>query len=176
MKNLIILIISIGAVFLTSCGEKTAKELDHVIASSEDYRAEEPVDEGAIASTSPSIHSKAIYKLSQVDVAPLFGEPCQEKEVRICTQRNIGAFIKDNIEMPKGSISSAHSGLEHVKVIIESDGSMRDIKYVDTKKESCDWCQQTAVNVVGKMTQWQPALKNGKPVPVELVIPIKFLG
>ena len=44
------------------------------------------------------------------------------------------------------------------------------------KKENCDWCQQTAVNVVGKMTQWRPALKNGKPVPVELVIPIKFLG
>jgi len=176
MKNVIILLISLGALFSTSCSERTAKELDNVIATSTEYTEQSFAKESADKTISAEAHVESIYKLSQVDVAPLFGEPCQEKDVRICTQKNLGAFIKNNIEMPKESISSNHSGLEHVKVVIEIDGSMRDIEYVDTKKENCDWCQQTAVNVVGKMTQWRPALKNGKPVPVELVIPIKFLG
>jgi len=122
-------------------------------------------------------NTKSIYTLAEVDAAPFFGQKCKNVEdLDKCNQRNIVSFIKDNIDLPAQAESGNYRGLEYVKVIIKDDGTMSDLKYVSTKKSNCSWCQETAVDVVGKMNNWEPAIKNGKPVSVEVTIPIKFLS
>ena len=116
-----------------------------------------------------------VYQLGEVDVVPLYGMPCGAT-MRVCNQKNIAAFISRHIELPDGPYQEDVNGLEFVKVIVESDGSVSDIQYVETKNDHCEWCEQAAVDVVSKMSDWKPALKNGLTVHVQVVIPIQFLG
>ncbi len=140
-------------------------------------KTENEIKEKNLKPVGETTSTKEVYTLSEVDVAPFFGQMCDKTaELAKCNQKNIVSFVKDNITLPEEAESNPFYGLEHVKVTINADGTMADVKYVSTKKEDCSWCQKTAVDVVGKMTTWKPAMKNGQPVPVEITIPIKFLS
>lgn len=181
MKDLIVFIIAAVGMIVISCSERpaTIQDTEVVEASVEHLKElEESHDELHATNSKPvsELSNTLIYNLSQVDELPMFGEPCNKKDTQKCNQENIRTFIKENIELPSQASINSYSGLEHVKVVIQTDGTIGDLKYVSTKKDNCSWCQQTAVDVVGKMTDWKPAIKDGKTVPVEIVIPIRFVG
>lgn len=178
-----ILIVSLMIVLTASCDNvetnRAFKEMSDETIVEKDGLKVAPEVKGIVDELSESAGSKtkSIYTLAEVDAAPFFGQKCKNLEdLDKCNQRNIVSFIKDNIDLPTQTESGNYSGLEYVKVIIKEDGTMSDLKYFSTKKANCSWCQETAVDVVGKMNNWEPAMKNGKPVSVEVTIPIKFLS
>ena len=118
-----------------------------------------------------------VYNLTQVDVPPLFDVLCiKASNPGKCSEGKLLSFIKENAKFPSQAASNA-SSLEQVLIVIEQDGSVSGTKYIASgNKKFCKGCQQAAVDVVGKMAPWTPAIKDGKPVSVKMTIPIKFRG
>jgi protein TonB len=124
----------------------------------------------------PEAKSRTIYNITQVDRPPLFSADCAKAEnPRKCSEDKILAFIKDNAKFPKAASTKNQDGFEQVIFVVEKDGSLADVKYAaSSEADKCDGCQQAAVDVVGLMTKWEPAMKDGKAVAVQMTVPVRF--
>lgn len=112
-----------------------------------------------------------IYNPTEVDRPPLFTKAClNHKGPKKCSEEESLAFIKENIEVPKG----AKESLEQVIFIVQKDGSIQNVKYAVSGNDKCKGCQQAAVDVIAKMDEWQPAMLDGKPVAVQMTLPVRF--
>jgi|GEM_PF-5554935 len=113
------------------------------------------------------------YDLTQVDVPPLFDASCSKaSDAKKCSEEKLLAFIANNLVKPKGRKKTS---LEQVLVIIDKNGALQPLKYVASgNKDGCPECQQAAIDVIGKIKNWVPAMKDGKPVASKMAIPVKF--
>jgi len=79
-------------------------------------------------------------------------------------------FIKDNIIIPTGP---KKSGTVFVEYIIETDGSVSNIKIVEGKGLSQSY-DQACIDVISKSPKWTPALQNGEPRRLKKYTRISF--
>lgn len=112
----------------------------------------------------------AVFNETQVDSKAIFGD-CSTAE---CSENKILSFIKENIVLPKNE-NLLDESLEQVLVVVDETGNIANVKFVASgNQKGCPACQQAAVDVVGKMKKWKPAMKDGNPVAVKMTIPVKF--
>lgn len=174
-------VILMMGILLTSCaGEGKADEVSENETANENTEvlekttsetdAEEIADQ---ATDEIDWETYEAYNLTEVDTPPLFAADCStEKNPRECSDIKLMAYITEHMVQPKGWNKKS---LEQVLVIIEKDGSLKGAKYVASgNSEGCPECQQAAVDVVGKIKQWTPAIKDGKPVASKMSIPVRF--
>lgn len=82
-------------------------------------------------------------------------------------------FIAANVQYPADCKAERVQGKVFVSFVIETSGSISDIKVVrdpDPKKR----LGQEAVRVVKKMPKWKPGKQNGKKVRVQYTLPFNF--
>lgn len=80
-------------------------------------------------------------------------------------------FIAENIRYPQHEIESDVSGRVFVGVSIDERGQVEDIRVVRGIGKSFD---AEALRVVGLLTDWLPAIQEGKPVKATITIPVNF--
>jgi TonB family C-terminal domain len=80
-------------------------------------------------------------------------------------------FIQSHLKYPIEEAESSISGRIYVKCIVESNGELREFKIIQSLGPFCD---REAVKAIQQMPKWAPALKDGKPVRSEIVIPVLF--
>ena len=71
---------------------------------------------------------------------------------------------------PRNERKARHQGLVRLKLVVGSDGVPRDIAVSQTLSSDFDHAAIEAV----KRWKFSPAMKDGKPVPVEIAIEIEF--
>jgi protein TonB len=81
------------------------------------------------------------------------------------------AFIDNVKRYPVGAEELCAQGRVIVRVVVEKDGSLRNIKVVKSVDPSLD---KEAIRVVEQMPKWIPGKQDGKPVRVKYFIPISF--
>jgi TonB family protein len=84
---------------------------------------------------------------------------------------DMGAFsrwLNRRIIRPKGC---KHSGTMKVSFIVDTDGSIKDVKVVESVCEELD---ALVVSLISESPKWEPATHEGKPVGQYLSIPISF--
>lgn len=81
------------------------------------------------------------------------------------------AFFKENIQYPENAFENKIEGNVKISFVISRDGSLRDFKVVNGLGYGCD---EEAIRVAKLMPNWKPAMQNGKAVPVQFTLPIKF--
>ena len=81
------------------------------------------------------------------------------------------AFIRDNLVYPKKALENGIEGTSFIGYTIGTDGQIRDVHIQLSSNPILD---KEALRVVKLMKQWQPAMKDGKPVEFKCVTPIKF--
>lgn len=87
---------------------------------------------------------------------------------------SLNAFIIRNIRFPQSLIEQGLEGTVYVGFIIGTDSSVQSLKVLrglspDANKEAL-----RVLKLTDKM--WTPGKQRGKPVPVSMVIPVKFQG
>ncbi|WP_235297343.1 energy transducer TonB [Portibacter marinus] len=173
-KNVLpLFVLAVGALF-ASCDNATDNTENDII---EDVKVDRKEEKAIINSTNTleiSTTDRAVYNVTDVDRQPIFGLECPVKEDPLaCSNEEILKFVKENTEVPKGARNQ--KGFEQVIVVIEKDGTLSDMKYVSSSKvKKCEGCQKAAVDVVGKMKNWTPGIKDGEPVAVQITIPVRF--
>ena len=83
----------------------------------------------------------------------------------------MGAFsrwLNRRIARPQGC---KHSGTMKVSFIVDAEGSVKDVKVVESVCEELD---AMVVSLIAQSPQWEPATHKGKPVGQYLSIPISF--
>ena len=80
-------------------------------------------------------------------------------------------FLSTNIKYPKDAAKQKVEGRVMVSFVVETDGSLTDVKVARKVFPSLD---NEAVRVVKKMPKWIPGTQNDHPVRVRYVLPIVF--
>ncbi len=80
-------------------------------------------------------------------------------------------YLGKNIEYPQMARESGIFGRVFVTFVVETDGSVTDIKVLRGIGGGCD---EEAIRVVTNMPKWIPGKQRGKPVRVQFNLPIKF--
>lgn len=85
--------------------------------------------------------------------------------------KNMAEFIKENLKYPIGAKENGTEGTVYVTFVVETDGSITDIKLL---KGIGDGCEQEAERVVGIMPLWEPGTLKEIPQRVQCNLPIRF--
>ena len=80
-------------------------------------------------------------------------------------------YIMENMKYPEQAMKKGIQGRVAVSFIVEKDGSISDVKPIHSVHTLLD---KEAVRVVKSMPKWSPGKQNGKPVRVQLIVPIMF--
>ncbi len=80
-------------------------------------------------------------------------------------------YISENLRYPEQAKSDGIAGKVHVSFVVETDGSVSDVKVLRGIGHGCD---DEAVRVVKSMPRWTPGTLFGKPVRVHYNMPFAF--
>lgn len=76
-----------------------------------------------------------------------------------------------NMQYPQAAIDAGVSGTIELSFVIDRSGNVSDIKVV---RDLSYGTGQAAINRLKQSKKWQPAVQNGRPVPVRYSLPIKL--
>lgn len=83
----------------------------------------------------------------------------------------VGMWISQHVKYPAEAIAKGISGSVNVNFVVDTDGSIVNVKVADSVHELLD---AEAVRLVSSMPKWKPGRKDGKPVRVWYQIPVNF--
>ena len=108
-----------------------------------------------------SVNTEKVYELFDVQKKPEFpgGETALYR------------FLSDSITYPAEARSKNIRGMAVITFVVETDGSVSTVTIV---KDPGWEMGNEAARVVKLMPKWTPAEKEGKPVRVKFMLPIRF--
>jgi protein TonB len=80
-------------------------------------------------------------------------------------------FLQENIKYPQMARESGIQGTVYVTFVVETDGSVTDVRVLRGIGGGCD---EEAIRVINLMPSWNAGKQRGKPVRVQFNMPIKF--
>jgi periplasmic protein TonB len=80
-------------------------------------------------------------------------------------------YLQKNTKYPAMARESGISGTVFVTFVVQGSGEITDVKKMRGIGGGCD---EEAIRVVRNMPSWKPGKQNGKTVPVQYNLPIKF--
>ena len=103
-----------------------------------------------------------VYELDQVDIKPRFAGG------------DINAFVEDNISYPLDPVTKKNGATILMRFLIIEDGSLVKLEVVNKTNPLFDY---EAFRVLFQTkNKWSAGEVNGKPVKVEIVVPVKFVA
>lgn len=82
------------------------------------------------------------------------------------------AYLKSNLKYPKRAIQMGIEGRVIFNILISEQG---EISRIALFKGIFRDCNEEAFYLIKKMPKWIPGLKDGKPTPMEVMLPIPFV-
>lgn len=83
----------------------------------------------------------------------------------------VGKFLSNHLIFPKAAKENKVTGKVFVRFTIMPDGTIDNIKTIKGLGFGCDEAAEFAIRM---LPDWKPGYQRGKPVPVSMVIPIRF--
>ena len=107
------------------------------------------------------------------DIAPVFPgcEALEGTEQLECSKEGFLRNVYMNIKYPASARNSNIEGLIVVKYTIGKDGKVKDPIIHRGIDGALD---QEVLRVINELPDWEPALKGGKPVAMDMILPIQF--
>lgn len=87
-------------------------------------------------------------------------------------ESSMRSYIQSNLQYPTMARESGIQGTVYVTFVVSKTGNISDIKVLRGIGGGCD---EEAVRVIKSMPGWIPGKQNGKAVPVQFNLPIKFI-
>ncbi len=92
-------------------------------------------------------------------------------EKRNESNRKIVEFVQKNLIYPDSAKISGVDGVVIVRFVVNANGAVEDAKLLYDIGYDCG---EEALRIVGAMPTWEPAMKDGQSVSVELEMPVRF--
>ena len=142
------------------------KDLDAVIATktvedgTTDGSGFNPDDYKQVVETTNTDDDKKVYTWVQVKPSFPGGEEARLK------------WLKENLEYPQQAVADEIQGLVQVGFVVEKDGSITNVKVVQSAHSTLD---REAIRLVKAMPKWIPGKQNGNTVRAYFTQPIRFV-
>ena len=81
------------------------------------------------------------------------------------------SYIYSHLVYPESAKSRGITGEVLVQFAVAASGKLEEIEVVRSSYQGFD---QSALDVIKAMPDWKPAIQNGKPVKVQVVVPVRF--
>ena len=157
---------------------ETQKEMsDNVLYASESMPIHEVVEDNIAAETPTELTVNA-YKAERKNKS---AEEVKEEEKTLFDPEiaaefpggieKLMTYLSHNIRYPFSAFSDNRTGKSLVGFIIQSDGSISDVKILESSWPDLD---EEAMRVVKAMPKWTPATTDGNPVASQFSLPINF--
>lgn len=122
----------------------------------------------------------SVYVQAKGETSPIFLEQSKDRiydVVEVMPKYKNGmsdlmAYLCENVRYPEEAIKKKIQGTVTIKLIIEKDGSVSNVKVAQAVHPLLD---AEAMRVVKAMGKWTPGTMKGKPVRVSYHLPIRFL-
>ncbi len=96
---------------------------------------------------------------------PVFGIDAAKSD------ENLFKWILENLKYPSAAKEKGITGKVILTFIVDENGNTIRPEVVKSADPLLD---QAALDMIGKLPKWQPALNNGKPVKVKMALPLSF--
>ncbi len=100
---------------------------------------------------------------------------CTEDEGVTCSNTKLKEFISENLVYPESAKKAGTEGVVVIQFVVKATGEVGDLDIVKSLSEDCD---DEVLRVFNRMNEldeaWTPGYQNGKPVNVQLALPISF--
>ncbi len=83
----------------------------------------------------------------------------------------LAAFIAQNLKYPQSALKANLEGTVKVGFTITKEGYARNFKIINGLSDDCD---DEAMRVIKKISEWEPALADGQPVTMQHTLSIQF--
>lgn len=80
-------------------------------------------------------------------------------------------FVAENVEYPAIAKENGITGVVYVGFVVDVDGS---VKNVHIKRGADPFLDRESARIIASISGYEPGYNGGKPVPVEIVVPIRF--
>lgn len=118
--------------------------------------------------------SELMAGITDPDEMPTF-EGCEGEsdadQKQQCTLQHLFAYVSKNMKYPEAAHAEGKEGMAVVSFTIAEDGQVTLVNLVSDPGSGMG---DEAVRVVKGMPKWNPGMKEGKPVAVEMKLPVKF--
>ena len=81
-------------------------------------------------------------------------------------------WVYQYIKYPDSAIAEGLEGTERVEFVVDKNGSVKDVKVIKSLSEEID---NEVIKVFKASPKWKPAILNGSPVNVKIVLPVEFI-
>lgn len=102
---------------------------------------------------------------------------CDSKDnskIETCFNESIMVFVSKNVSYPKEAIDAKKEGTVYIKFVVDKSGNITQVENALPGNGLGYGLEDEAIKVVRKMPKMEPALKDGKPVDANFVIPVRF--
>lgn len=80
-------------------------------------------------------------------------------------------YIAENLQYPHQAKQLGVEGKVFVKFVVDVDGAIREVEAV---KGIGAGCNEEAEKVIASLAPWKPGIQRGRPVKVQMILPITF--
>ena len=150
-----------------------AEYLEELPAEPEEHIAPPPVPpEPELPKPKEEIISDFVFIAEEM---PVFGD-CLESnlsrvERRRCSDQAILSYFAKNLRYPPVARDNQITGMVVIQFVIDLSGQVSDAKIV---REIGGGCGQEAIRVAMSMPRWRPGKQRGRPVRVQMNLPVRF--
>lgn len=112
---------------------------------------------------------------STAEVMPYFWG-CQQwdgqpEAKRKCSNEKLVRFITNYLQYPDSAREQSIEGTVYVSFAVGASGLVGEVRLMNDIGSGCG---EAAMQLIGEMPRWEPAMDGGKPVSVRLNLPIQF--
>ncbi|HEX5112017.1 MAG TPA: TonB family protein [Saprospiraceae bacterium] len=93
-----------------------------------------------------------------------------------CSQKKMFEYVAQHLQYPEDMKANKTEGKVYVKFVITEKGDVADVEVQKSLTPSADRAALDIVNGMNKnVGKWTPGSKDGKPVAMDMVLPISFV-
>lgn len=88
-----------------------------------------------------------------------------------CSKKKLIDLLYNNIKYPNEAKKQRIQGIVYAKYVVKTDGSLSNIR---VERGIGGGCDEEVLRFIGTLPAYTPGFQDGKAVPVQITLPVKF--
>lgn len=122
------------------------------------------------------IQTEEVYEISETSRPPLFNKNClTSANPETCSNEAVIDWMKYAVERPQVTDLPTQKPVHFVTFLINEKGSVSAAKILAIKgQKPCEPCNTATLEAIAGMSDWMPAIRNGRAVKVQVTFPVYY--